>query len=865
MLRRTVFLLLLIIILVSGCGGNGGGGTVGSAPTETNSQVIQTDGPGDVNNLFPVTVGSKWGYHVTSYETGQQPTDYTEEIIVYGTKLVDGNPAIILSFFNVDKSIGIGEEYFLKNNAAVYYLGSNSQTTSLAITPYPIIKFPVVQNGSFPQVSKSGIDYGADLDGDGRNESLSIISTVTVAGNESLAVDTGTIQNCTKFVTSITETLTGSRAHQQAVANITASEWYAPGIGLVKRHVEYASINWSKVIDYSLKYYVVEGRKSDITPPAVVSVQPSAGSTTGNVSSVQAVFSEDIDPASLNASTFVLSDAAGRPISGTITYGNKTATFTPTSPLGSETYTATLFSSVQDKMANPLAANFSWNFRLDNSAPYIISTTPANNTTGFPTTSSISATFNEALNGYYIDYTSFTVRDSNNNGVIGQVSYSNNVATFTAVRDFAWDTTYTATLTTWIRDVAGNPLTSSYSWSFSTPRGMFLSPISLATGNSMPQAVAIGDVNGDGRNDVVVVNGIYNDPAHDGKVLVYLQNTAGGLDPPIIYSTSGTFGNAPTTVAIGDINHDGRNDVVIGNSGKSIEVFLQNASGGLDPGVRYATGDSDKIRIADLNNDGRLDIVGIGSGNDSVSIWYQSGNGTLDAPVSYSVTLNGGDDLDVGDVNGDGLNDIIVMSGVNGSLGRGQGISVLTQKPDGTFNASVAYGGSYIFPGGVAVGDINGDHRKDVVMTYGGNSPGSKIAVFSQNSLGALSSPISYDSYDCPSAVEIADVDGDGRNDVIVLHSGWSTIGVYLQSANGTFNAEDRYRVPISNFNPQALAVGDINGDGLPDIVALEINGLLNILYHKPMPSTGKAVARKATAAKSVTSPSFKGLSIRKF
>lgn len=861
MLKSIVPFCLLIFVLVSGCSGNGNG-IANLAATDENLQIIQTEGPGDVNNLFPLSEGNTWGYHVTGYETGQQPTNHTEEIKVSGTKLVDGNTAFILTSINTENSLGIDEEYFLKNNAAVYYLGDNSPLISLAITPYPIIKFPAVQNGSFRQANKSGIDYGSDLDGDGRNESLAIISTVTVAGNEAVTVETGSIQNCTKLVTSITETLTASRDQRQAVVTGSVSEWYAPEIGLVKRHVEYSAMNMSKVIDYSLQYYVVEGRKSDMTPPVVVSVQPGAGSTTGTASSVQAVFSEDIDPASLNASSFVLSDAAGRQIIGSVTYSNKTAMFVPTSPLTSGTYTATLLSSVQDKMANTLAANYSWSFTLDNSAPFVISTFPANNTTNFPTTSTITATFSEALNGYYLDYNSFTVRDSSNHPVYGQISFSNNVATFTPSGDFAWETTYTATLTTWIRDIAGNPLTSSFSWSFSTPRGLFLSPITHATGMSFPQAVAIGDVNGDGRNDVVVANGIYNDPAHDAKVLVFLQNAAGRLDPPVIYSTSGTLGNAPTTVAIGDVNGDGRSDVVVGNSGKNIEVVLQNANGGLDPGVTYATGDSDKIRITDLNNDGRLDVVGIGPGNNSVSIWYQNAYGTLDAPVSYPVAHNGWDDLDVGDVNGDGLNDIIVMSGGKGSFGYGQGICVLTQKPDGTFNAVVGYGGSYIYPRGVAVGDITGDHRKDVVMTYGGNA--SKIAVFPQNSLGSLTSPISYESYYNPSAIEIADVDGDGRNDVIVLHDGSSTIGVYLQSTDGTFNTENRYRVPISNFNPQALAVGDINGDGLPDIAAVENNGVLNILYHKPAPSTGKAIGKKATSAKRVNNLSFKGVRIRR-
>jgi hypothetical protein len=799
---------------------------------------------------------------VTSYETGQQAVDFTEEIKVSGTKQVDGNTAFVLASFNVDNPGGVGEEYFFKNNAAIYYLGGSSPATPLPITPYPVIKFPVVQDGSFLQVNKSGIDYGSDLDGDGRNESLAIHSNVTVAGYESVTVDTGTIQNCARLVTTITETLTGSSDRTQAVVNVIVSEWYAPGIGLVKRHAEYGSPGWSRTVDYSLKYYTVEGRKSDTTPPAVVTVQPSAGSALGAVPSVQAVFSEDIDPASINSSSFLLTDAAGRPIPGAVPYSNKTATFVPNSPLISGTYTATVTTAVQDKMANPIAANYSWSFTLDNTAPYLITTSPLNGAASVPISSLISATFSEALNGYYVDYNSFTVKDNNSGGVTtGRISYGNNVATFTPDFDLAWDTTYTATITTAVRDATGNPLASSYSWSFSTPRGLFLSPISLATGSSFPQAVAIGDVNGDGRNDVVVVNSFYNDPARDGKVLVYLQNVAGGLDPPIVYNTSGTYGNSPQTVAIGDVNHDGRNDVVIGNSGKNIEVFLQSAAGGLDPGVAYATSDSDKIRIADLNNDGLLDIVGIGWGNNSVSIWYQNGNGTLNLPVSYSVTHAGWDDLDAGDVNNDGLTDIIVMSGMSPN-----GIRVLSQRPDGTFNPAVTYNfGPSSSTGGVAVGDVNGDNLKDVVMTYGGNRPGSKIAVFSQNSLGSLGSATSHDSYDIPIAVEIADVDGDGRKDVIVLHNGWAAIGVYLQSADGTLQAEDRYRMPVSNFNPQAMAVGDINGDGLADIVALEINGALEILYHKSVPSSGKAVARKVAAAKGISSKSFKGVSLRRF
>src|SRR5512145_1431157 len=141
----------------------------------------------------------------------------------------------------------------------------------------------------------------------------------------------------------------------------------------------------------------------------------------------------------------------------------------------------------------------------------------------------------------------------------------------------------------------------------------------IATG-SYPEAIAIGDVNHDGRNDVVMTTWYSNVPANDYKIYVFLQNANGTLAAPVKYATSATYSRRPSTVAIGDINHDGRNDVVIGCSGFGIEVFSQNGSGALNAGIVYASADSNKIRIADLNHDGILDVVGIGWGTNTASV-----------------------------------------------------------------------------------------------------------------------------------------------------------------------------------------------------------------------------------------------------
>jgi len=534
-----------------------------------------------------------------------------------------------------------------------------------------------------------------------------------------------------------------------------------------------------------------------------------------------------MDETTINTGSFTVNN--GSAVGGNVTYSNKTATFTPISSLErNKTYTATLSTTITDNAGNHLTDNYTWSFST--AAPEVVTVTPSIEAVKIHTPTLINVTFSEDIDETTLSADSFTV--TNGSPVSGSITYSNKKATFTPSAELTNSSTYTVTLTTTIKDLAGNHLTDNYTWSFTTCTGQLLGYIAKSTG-SRPEAVTIGDVNNDGRNDVVMTTSFNNDTANDYKLFVFLQNASGVLDSPVKYSTSATNSYRPQTVAIGDVNNNGRNDVVIGNSGSGIQVFLQNTSGTLDTGIVYSSDNSHKIRIADLNNDGLLDIAGIGSGTNTASVWLQNGIGTLNSPVTYNVTHDGYDDLEVGDVNNDGLMDIIVMSG-QGSV---PNLGVLTQKQDGTFNASVYY---YVsnpvtantLTNGVAVGDINGDTLNDVVVTYGGNQPASKIGIFSQNASATLNSVTSYSSYDMPEPVEIADVTGDERKDIIVAHGGWNKVGVYKQNANGTLQSEVLYTIPYaSTYNPHGLAAGDINSDGLKDIVIADYNNGLVILY----------------------------------
>ena len=349
---------------------------------------------------------------------------------------------------------------------------------------------------------------------------------------------------------------------------------------------------------------------------------------------------------------------------------------------------------------------------------------------------------------------------------------------------------------------------------------------------SYAEAVAIGDLDGDGRKDVAVTSSTLGGDA--GNLLhVFLQNTNGSFKPKVTYQ----LGNLPQTIDVGDVSGDGRDDVVVGIANGAttyVGVLLQNASGTLNPMVTYPTASSRQIKIGDFNSDGRMDVAGIINGalGDGLDIFLQTESGTLAAPVTYHVPHGGWDELDVGDVNGDGRTDLIVMSG-SGYLA--PSLSVVLQNTDGTMAPSVPYSiGSGLLPHGIAVGDTNGDGRSDVVVSYGGNRPASRVGRLLQNDMGTLDPIVSYPSYDVPEAIVLADVDLDGRKDVLVTHGGWQRLGVYRQAATGELGAEELYTLPNqSHYSPQGLAVGDINGDGLPDAVVVDNNhGTLVVLRH---------------------------------
>lgn len=360
---------------------------------------------------------------------------------------------------------------------------------------------------------------------------------------------------------------------------------------------------------------------------------------------------------------------------------------------------------------------------------------------------------------------------------------------------------------------------------YADEEGALFKPAESIDTGSWPEAVAIGDVNGDGRNDVVMTTSYYFSEENDYKLFVFLQGEDGKLLPPVKYPTSSSYTSRSLSVAIADLNHDGKPDVVVGNT-NNIEVFLQDADGKLSPPVQYTTQNGAAIAVGDFNNDGLIDVACLGAKRDSIHLFLQNAGGTLDGPVSYELTISntaGAVEIAAGDVNGDGLTDVII-----------DGVTVLLQQPDGTLGLPATYSlGSTGHSSGIAVGDVNGDGKQDIIQVIPWGSAPSVLGAFYQQEAGGFHTSVYPFENSGNSAVKIADVDKDGKNDVVVLHGG-TKLSIYQQDAKSDLVVSETFSMPYAtHYQPYALAVGDFNGDGWPDIATANYNYGLVVLYNR--------------------------------
>jgi hypothetical protein len=332
-------------------------------------------------------------------------------------------------------------------------------------------------------------------------------------------------------------------------------------------------------------------------------------------------------------------------------------------------------------------------------------------------------------------------------------------------------------------------------------------------------AVAIGDIDGDGKPDLVTA-------ATSNTLTVALGYGDGRFQPPLSPITIPAV-TSFSSVKLADLNGDKKLDIIAADpSGNQVWVLLNQGGGRFGTPTALATGLSPmSIAVADLNGDGNADIITANQNGNSVSILLGNGDGTFQPHQDYTVDSRPLA-VAIADFNMDGHPDLVTANSV------GNSVTVLLNKGDGTFRPGMdipitvpqplpgdVLDVAVSSPSGVAVGDFNGDGYTDLVTANSGwasvtvmlgNGDGSFGVQQTIDTLTYQSNPTDPINPDSPNAVVAADLDGDGFVDIAFTEPKHGSIGLLSGKGDGTFVARVDY---VAGESPAALVVANLNGD----------------------------------------------------
>lgn len=338
---------------------------------------------------------------------------------------------------------------------------------------------------------------------------------------------------------------------------------------------------------------------------------------------------------------------------------------------------------------------------------------------------------------------------------------------------------------------------------------------------SQPRSVATVDADGDGVLDVVSAN------VGDGTVSVLRGLGGGALGP----ATSIAVGGSPTTVSVGDFNHDHDPDLAVtafatAPATPAVSVLLGSSGASFGARATYPLAqDALGGAVADVDADGNLDILAVDAFG--FSVLTGRADGSFAAAVRHPVGTFLAS-VSIGDLNGDRDPDL--------ALGQFVGeVLVLLGGPEATFGAPTGVTAGPA-PDSPAIGDVDGDGHLDLAVA---DFSASAVAVLLGAGDGTFAPAASYGTgvvNGLATHAAVARLDGDAHPDIVVTNSGTNNVSVLVNAGNGTFGPATPYAV---GTNPFAAAVGDLDADGASDLVvanagAANVSVLLSAIPNRP-------------------------------
>jgi uncharacterized protein (TIGR03437 family) len=362
-------------------------------------------------------------------------------------------------------------------------------------------------------------------------------------------------------------------------------------------------------------------------------------------------------------------------------------------------------------------------------------------------------------------------------------------------------------------------------------------PSRLTIGGTNSTGIIAGDFNGDGKTDLAVT--IFSSST-SGNLVVLLGKGDGTFNPPVNYPV----GPQPLSLAMVDLNGDGKPDLVVANSNANntsgtINVLLGKGDGTFASPVGYNAGAIPVSLIAtDLNSDGRSDIAFLDARSapnyDQLLVLLSNGDGTLRAPLTGISTGTNLGQMSYGDLNHDGKLDLLIADQ------RGSDLTVLMGNGDGTFQPPKAYV-NVAQPASIGVAPL----ADGSTALLSADAIDGSILVTIADSSGAVHSAPIQPLGKSLSAVGAADLNRDGKPDIVITDQGGSRVYVMVNLGNHQFGAATPYSL---NGSPSATAIADVNGDGKPDLVVADTNGI-DVLPGKGDGTFGPAQSTAVTGA----------------